>query len=74
MILQITRMVNEEEEENLLDGVSDVTVSKDNVAYVAKNGYVQAETFADNYKETNNLISIYLLNDEGKTIKRIYRK
>jgi len=72
MILQITREVNDEEQEGLIDGISDITISKENISYTTKQGIFEKEDFKDEWKEVNRLVHIYLLNDEGKTIKRIY--
>lgn len=74
MILQITREVNGQEEEQLIDGVSDVVTTKDNLTYVEKDKTFQKIIFDDSWKEENRMMNIYLLNDEGKTIKRIYNK
>jgi len=74
MILQITREVNGQEEEQLIDGVSDVVTAKDNLTYIEKDKTFQKIIFDDSWKEENRMMNIYLLNDEGKTIKRIYNK
>lgn len=73
MILQITRQADGEEQENLVDGVSDVVYSISEISYVEKDNTLRKIVFDAPYKENNKLLNIYLLNDDGKTIKKVYQ-
>lgn len=73
MILQITRQADGEEQENLVDGVSDVVSSISEISYVEKDNTLRKIVFDAPYKENNKLLNIYLLNDDGKTIKKVYQ-